>query len=139
MTVVHQQQLAPLCFTKRPTLLITGDLSFLYDSNGLWNNYVRSDFRIIVINNGGGGIFRILPGKEDTSVFERFFETKHSLNLRKYCEIFNFEYLFSDNKKDLKFASSVFYQCSERPKLLEVSTPRLLNDKILLGYFDFIS
>ena len=122
-----------------PTLLITGDLSFLYDSNGLWNNYIRPDFRIIVINNNGGGIFRILPGKEDTSNFERFFETKHIKDVRKYCELFNFEYLFSNSENNLKSVISAFYEPSERPKLLEVSTPRLLNDKILLGYFDFIS
>lgn len=126
-------------YSKTPTLFITGDLSFLYDSNGLWNNYVRPDFRIIVINNEGGGIFRILPGKEDTSNFERFFETKHNFKVRKYCEMFNFEYLFSDSEKSLNFAISAFYEPSERPRILEVSTPRLLNDKILLGYFDFIS
>ena len=126
-------------YNDKPTLLITGDLSFLYDSNGLWNNYIRPDFRIIVINNEGGGIFRILPGKEDTSNFERFFETKHSLSVRKYCELFNFEYFFADSENSLNFATSAFYEPSERPKLLEVSTPRLLNDKILLGYFDFIS
>ncbi|MEZ4811326.1 MAG: 2-succinyl-5-enolpyruvyl-6-hydroxy-3-cyclohexene-1-carboxylic-acid synthase [Allomuricauda sp.] len=62
-----------------PTLLITGDLSFLYDSNGLWNAHIRQDFRIIIINNSGGGIFRILPGKEDTEEFSTFFETHHSL------------------------------------------------------------
>ncbi|MEP3210329.1 MAG: 2-succinyl-5-enolpyruvyl-6-hydroxy-3-cyclohexene-1-carboxylic-acid synthase [Maribacter sp.] len=126
-------------YSKTPTLFVTGDLSFLYDSNGLWNNYIRPDFRIIVINNNGGGIFRILPGKEDSFNFERFFETKHKLKVRKYCEVFNFEYLFADSEERLKFAISAFYEPSERPKLLEVSTPRLLNNKILLGYFDFIS
>src|SRR5690606_8749586 len=45
-----------------PTLLICGDLSFIYDSNGLWNNYIPKNFRIIILNNSGGGIFRILPG-----------------------------------------------------------------------------
>jgi len=53
--------------------------------------------------------------------------------------MFNFEYLFSDTQESLKLATSAFYEPSEGPKLLEVSTPRLLNDKILLGYFDFIS
>jgi len=126
-------------YSKAPTLLITGDLSFLYDSNGLWNNYLRPDLRIIVINNSGGGIFRILPGKESSSNFERFFETKHNHNVRKYCELFNLDYLFSDCYESLKLATSHFYEPSEQPRLLEISTPRLLNDKILLGYFDFIS
>lgn len=126
-------------YNKKPTLLITGDLSFLYDSNGLWNNYLRPDLRIIVINNSGGGIFRILPGKENTSNFEEFFETKHNFTVGKFCEMYNIDYLFADSEKSLNFVMSVFYEPSERPRLIEVSTPRLLNDKILLGYFDFIS
>ncbi len=126
-------------YSNKPTLFITGDLSFLYDSNGLWNNYLRPDFRIIVINNDGGGIFRILPGKEDSPNFERFFETSHDLSVRKYCELFNLDYLFSDSEESLKFAITGFYEASERPRLIEVSTPRLLNDKILLSYFNFIS
>ncbi|TFG72298.1 MAG: 2-succinyl-5-enolpyruvyl-6-hydroxy-3-cyclohexene-1-carboxylic-acid synthase, partial [Flavobacteriales bacterium] len=72
-------------YCKEPTLLITGDLSFFYDSNALWNSYIRPDFRIILINNGGGGIFRILPGKEDTEKFETFFETTHHLNASQLC------------------------------------------------------
>jgi len=126
-------------YNKTPTLFITGDLSFLYDSNALWNSYLRPDLRIIVINNSGGGIFRILPGKEDTSNFEEFFETKHSFRVRKFCEMYDIDYLFSNSEKSLNFATSAFYEPSQRPKLIEVSTPRLMNDKILLGYFDFIS
>ncbi len=126
-------------YNKNPTLFITGDLGFLYDSNGLWNDYIRPDFRIILINNEGGGIFRILPGKEQTTNFEKFFETKHELNVSKFCNTFNFEYFFFDTEKSLKTVTSVFYEPSERPRILEVRTPRLLNDKILLGYFDFIS
>jgi 2-succinyl-5-enolpyruvyl-6-hydroxy-3-cyclohexene-1-carboxylate synthase len=41
----------------------------LYDSNALWNNYIPKNFKIILINNGGGGIFRILPGHKETPVF----------------------------------------------------------------------
>lgn len=126
-------------YDKNPTLLITGDLSFLYDSNGLWNNYIRPNFRIILINNQGGGIFRILPGKKNTSDFEHFFEAKHNISVGEFCKSHDFNYLFSDSEESLKAATSVFYEPSERPVLLEVLTPRLLNDKILLGYFDFIS
>ncbi|MDB2463016.1 2-succinyl-5-enolpyruvyl-6-hydroxy-3-cyclohexene-1-carboxylic-acid synthase, partial [Algibacter sp.] len=63
----------------RPTVLITGDLSFFYDSNALWNNYIPKNFRIIVVNNQGGGIFRILPGHKNTENFDRYFETNHNL------------------------------------------------------------
>ena len=76
-----------------PTVLITGDLSFFYDSNALWNHYLRPDFRIILINNGGGGIFRILPGKEESDNFKTFFETRHGLTAENLCAMFKLEYV----------------------------------------------
>ncbi|MGB5819157.1 MAG: thiamine pyrophosphate-binding protein [Saonia sp.] len=122
-----------------PTLLITGDLSFFYDSNGLWNNYMRPDFRIILINNNGGGIFRILPGHEDTWNFETYFETNHTFEASQLCKMNKIEYHSVSDEKALKESLKTFYQKSKTPKLLEVKTPRLLNNKILLSYFDFIS
>ncbi|HAH34932.1 MAG TPA: 2-succinyl-5-enolpyruvyl-6-hydroxy-3-cyclohexene-1-carboxylate synthase, partial [Flavobacteriaceae bacterium] len=62
-----------------PTVFITGDLSFFYDSNALWNQYITSNFKIIIINNSGGGIFRILPDAKQVPSFDTFFETKHQL------------------------------------------------------------
>ena len=126
-------------YESSPTLLITGDLSFIYDSNGLWNNYIKPNFRIIVINNGGGGIFRILPGKEETDNFNTFFETTHNLNIQSIAEMYNFEFESVSNKIDLIEALGNFYKASEKPKILEIKTPRLLNNNILLSYFDFIS
>ncbi|BFP42898.1 2-succinyl-5-enolpyruvyl-6-hydroxy-3-cyclohexene-1-carboxylic-acid synthase [Flavobacteriaceae bacterium GF1] len=122
-----------------PTILITGDLSFFYDSNALWNDYLRSDFRIILINNSGGGIFRILPGFDGSEKFATFFETKHRLTAKQQCEQFDLDYSSATNMMELKNALSSFFQDSEKPKLLEIFTPREVNDKILLGYFDFIS
>lgn len=124
---------------KEPTLLITGDLSFFYDSNALWNNHIRPDFRIIVINNGGGGIFRILPGKEDTKEFGTFFETQHQLTAEHLAKMFGFEYTRAGDKDSLMNSLNVFYQKSQKPKILEINTPQELNNKILLDYFDFIS
>ncbi len=126
-------------FDKYPTLLISGDLSFLYDSNGLWNSYIRPDFRIIIINNQGGGIFRILPGHQDTESFETFFETPQDLDLLKLCEFYHLEHSRVKNEIELTAAMESFYNPSETAKLLEVRTPRLANNKILLDYFDYLS
>lgn len=124
---------------EEPTLLITGDLSFFYDSNALWNNHIRSDFRIIVLNNEGGGIFRILPGQEDTENFETYFETVHHLDASQLCKMYQVEYQMAENEKDLGTALTTFFDKSDKSKLLEIKTPRVLNNKILLSYFDFIS
>ena len=122
-----------------PTVLITGDLSFFYDSNGLWNAHIRPDFRIILINNSGGGIFRILPGKEDTEEFSTFFETHHSFTAEHLAKMYGFDHYKAEDEQELTKGLDNFYATSLKPKILEISTPRLVNNKILLGYFDFIS
>lgn len=122
-----------------PTLLITGDLSFFYDSNALWNKYVRADFRILIMNNSGGGIFRILPGNDGSKTFENYFETRQDLNAEHLCRQFGFEYFNCDDETTLTNSLETFFSTSSKPKVLEIFTPRELNNKILLGYFDFIS
>lgn len=126
-------------YNESPTILITGDLSFFYDSNGLWNQYIKSDFRIILINNSGGGIFRILPGSEETNEFSTFFETSHQHTAKHLAKMYEFDYRKAENLQQLKSTLFSFYDASKKPKILEIMTPRLQNNKILLSYFDFIS
>ncbi|HEY9185879.1 MAG TPA: 2-succinyl-5-enolpyruvyl-6-hydroxy-3-cyclohexene-1-carboxylic-acid synthase [Salegentibacter sp.] len=126
------------CVSIEPTLLIVGDLSFFYDSNALWNNYLPSNFRIIVLNNQGGGIFRILPGNKNTENFDTYFETVHQLKAKPVCELYGLEYAFAENSLDIKKEMQSFFNPSERPKLLEIFTPRKLNDEVLLEYFNFM-
>ena len=120
------------------TTFITGDLSFFYDSNALWNNYIPNSFRVIVVNNGGGGIFRILPGHKNTSNYDTFFETKHNLNAEQLCKMYSFDYCNATNEIGLKNALNDFFNDSIQPKLLEVFTPSHINDEILLDFFRFI-
>ena len=126
------------CVSEKPTVFITGDLSFFYDSNALWNNYIPSNFRIIIINNRGGGIFRILPGNKNSENFSTFFETNHTLTAKSISEHYRFDYISASSSEELDTKWPDFYAQSQRPKILEVFTPSLENDRILLSYFDFI-
>jgi 2-succinyl-5-enolpyruvyl-6-hydroxy-3-cyclohexene-1-carboxylate synthase len=46
----------------QPVWIVTGDLGLVYDSSGLAGlRYAREPVRIVVLNNGGGGIFEFLP------------------------------------------------------------------------------
>lgn len=119
----------------KENIVITGDVSFLYDSNALWNNYIPKDFKIIVINNGGGGIFRILPGHQETPVFNTYFETEHNLTAEHLAKMYGFEYQKADDETSLKTELKTFVQKSGQPKILEVFTPMRENDKILMQYF----
>ena len=124
--------------TDEQNVLITGDLSFFYDSNALWNNYMPNNFRIIVINNGGGGIFRILPGHKNTDNFDTYFETKHKLTAKELCAMYKIDYTKANNIQELNKQLVNFYTKGNSPKLLEVFTPRIENDKVLLEYFKSI-
>jgi 2-succinyl-5-enolpyruvyl-6-hydroxy-3-cyclohexene-1-carboxylate synthase len=53
-------------------LLLVGDMSFFYDSNALWIDRKPENLRIIVLNNGGGNIFRIIDGPHQLKVTSKF-------------------------------------------------------------------
>ncbi|PZD78264.1 2-succinyl-5-enolpyruvyl-6-hydroxy-3-cyclohexene-1-carboxylic-acid synthase [Mesonia sp. K7] len=124
--------------SKKNNLLITGDLSFLYDSNALWFNNVPKSFRIIILNNQGGGIFRILPGAKDTKNFDQFLETQHNFTAEHLAKMYHFDYASAESEKTLSKQLNDFFSASEQPKILEVFTPRENNDTYLKNYFKFI-
>ncbi len=121
--------------SNKETILITGDISFLYDSNALWNQYILKNFKIIVINNGGGGIFRILPGHQEDKVFNTFFETSHCYTAEHLAKMYNFDYSIASNETNLKVQLATFFKQNNKPSILEIFTPTLNNNKILLQYF----
>ena len=121
--------------TQKPTTLITGDLSFFYDSNALWNNYIPTDVRIVIINNSGGGIFKIIPGPKKSTAL-KYFETPHCLTAEHLCTMFGFEYSTAHNLKSLTEEVVGFYDKSDKPKVLEVFTPSDLNDLVLKEYIN---
>ena len=125
--------------SKLPTVFLTGDIGFFYDSNALWNNYIPKNFKIIVVNNGGGGIFRILPGEKDSDIFDTYFETKHNLNAKNLSEMYGFRYESINKEEDLKIKIYDFFRSKGGPSLLEIFTPSTVNDKVLLDYFQFIA
>lgn len=121
-----------------PVLMITGDLSFFYDSNALWNNNIPKNYRIIILNNQGGGIFRILPGDKNSETFDTYFETVHKLNAKPVCDLYGFEYTAASSSEEIEKQLNVFFNPSEKPKVLEIFTPRKVNDEVLLNYFTAI-
>ncbi len=120
---------------KENTVFLTGDISFFYDSNALWNTYIPKNFRIILVNNGGGGIFRFIPGPQNSNALD-YFEAPHNLTAVHLCKMYNFEYSTVVNENELNKELDSFYKESNTPKLLEIFTPREENDKILKAYFN---
>ena len=122
-----------------PVLLVTGDLSFFYDVNALWNNHIPKNFRIIIINNSGGGIFKILPGFKENNLFSEFIETQHKLSARLIAKMFNFNYTRVSTKFGLNLYLRTFFKNSKKPKILEIKTSSVKSTKILKDYFRYLS
>ncbi|MBS9765943.1 MAG: 2-succinyl-5-enolpyruvyl-6-hydroxy-3-cyclohexene-1-carboxylic-acid synthase [Flavobacteriaceae bacterium] len=121
--------------SKLPTVFVTGDISFFYDSNGLWNKYIPNDFKIILLNNRGGGIFRFIPGPQKTKSLS-YFETPHQLTAFHLCQMFDIKYITVGKEKELTEKLHTFFEEEKSPVLLEIFTPRELNDKVLKSYFE---
>ncbi|WP_103725882.1 2-succinyl-5-enolpyruvyl-6-hydroxy-3-cyclohexene-1-carboxylic-acid synthase [Flavobacterium croceum] len=122
--------------TSKPTVFITGDIGFFYDSNALWNNYIPHNFKLILINNRGGGIFRILPGHTENEVFNTYFETQHTLTAEYLAKMYGLDYFSAQNLEDLQQTLPYFFENNDAPKILEIITPTTINDEVLLHFFE---
>lgn len=121
--------------TKKPTLLISGDLSFHYDINAFWNNYLSSQLKVIVINNGGGGIFRIIDGSKDTEHLQQFFETSHSSkSIKGIADMYQLNYFSATNNDELNRTLPLFFE-EKSVCVLEIFTNKEDNPKALDAFF----
>jgi 2-succinyl-5-enolpyruvyl-6-hydroxy-3-cyclohexene-1-carboxylate synthase len=118
-------------------VLITGDVSFFYDSNAFWNQYLTQNLRIILINNAGGGIFKIIAGPDTSKQSNDYFVAQHHHTAEGICQAFNMHYSSVDSLEALADKMSDFYTYSSdnRPKLLEIFTPSELNPEALEAFF----
>jgi len=110
-----------------PVTLLIGDLSFLHDLNSLFMiKNVRQPVVLVVINNGGGGIFSFLPIAKHEDVFERYFETPQNVNVRLAAEMASIEYF---NPKTNAEFSDCYCEIIRKPRIaiIEVVTDRKEN------------
>lgn len=126
--------------SNRPTLLVTGDLSFFYDINGLWNQYIPPFTRIIIFNNSEGNIFKIIPGPRNSneSVLDEFIATRHHRNAELIAKHFGFDYTRVEDDRTLERVLGNFFNPDSQPKILEVYTGEINNADILRGYFNYL-
>ena len=122
--------------TKRLTFLLTGDLSFFYDMNGLWNRHVTPNLRILLNNNGGGGIFDTLPGLNQSETLTGYITANHTTSARGWAEQRGFTYLSASNAEELqKQLPLLLNPESDSPVILEVFTTIEMNSQELKTYY----
>lgn len=118
-------------------VLITGDLSFFYDSNAWWSKHLPSNLRIVLVNNGGGDIFNIIPGPKSTKQWKKIFVAEQELSTQDIAKTYQLEYFHAFSQSDLdKQLDSFFSESTNgKPKLLEINTMNEQNSAVLEAYF----
>jgi 2-succinyl-5-enolpyruvyl-6-hydroxy-3-cyclohexene-1-carboxylate synthase len=116
--------------TDKLVFLLVGDVAFFYDRNGLWNQYLPNNLRIILLNNHGGGIFRMIDGPSKQPELEDYFETIQSQNAEKTAADAGMEYFLVKNIDDLEKYSLEFLSNQGKSKIIEIETDSTVNTEI---------
>lgn len=115
------------------TILITGDMSFSYDVGALATKFIPDNFKIIILNNSGGGIFRFIPSTADLPQLEKYFAVTPMLPIPELATAYGFDYYKASNEGELSQTMSQF-MISSKKSILEIITPPDVSGKILRDY-----
>lgn len=110
-----------------PTWIITGELSFLYDSNALWKEKIPPNLRILIINNGGGGIFRMIQGASTVPEMNTLFVVSHNRNAKQIAKDYEISYFPCQNQEEL---TKSIASCISKSGIIEVFTNPEIDKKI---------
>ncbi len=126
------------------TVLLTGDMAFFYDRNAFWHRYALPNLHIVILNNQGGGIFRMIEGPSRQPELEEYFETMHDLIAENTAADFHMDYQRVDLRQeegDTKLKSVLagfFHSTSVSAKVLEIMTDRKSNAQVFNQYKNLI-
>lgn len=112
--------------SRENVIAVLGDLTFVYDSNGLWNRKLPENLKIVVVNNKGGGIFNLIDGPSSQDGFEEFFEAYHPVDIKKLAGAFHVPHYEFSGEGDFDEIYNDFYK-STGAAILEIKTETEIN------------
>ena len=128
------------CVTDDMVLCVIGDLSFFYDQNALWNQNLRGNLRILLLNNGKGGIFNMLNGLEQSPARDKFVAAEHTTSAEGICQQNHVVYLKASNMEDMqKGIVTLLSKESDTPVLLEVFTDASEDERVFRNFYRSLS
>ncbi len=128
--------------TDRHVFLIVGDVAFFYDRNGLLVENLPQNLKIILINNRGGVIFRMIDGPASQPELQQYFETRHEFNARRTAEDSNIRYFLVQHTPDnnLNGLSETWkdFVDSKSTSIIEIQTNPELNERTFRDFKKFV-
>lgn len=89
--------------SSEPAFLLIGDISFLHDAGSLVTaGLLRIPLNILLVNNGGGHIFDMLPVSKESEIFDKYFITPHNFDFEKLVSSFGGEFLRMEKLEDFQ-------------------------------------
>lgn len=122
--------------SETPTLLVTGDMSAQYDIGALATPGIPATFRMVVLNNSGGGIFRFIKATRDLPEMERYLAADVRLPLRDIAGGFGFDYYEARNAAMLRAVMPRFFAEGPQPCILNIVTPAQASAETIRKYFN---
>jgi 2-succinyl-5-enolpyruvyl-6-hydroxy-3-cyclohexene-1-carboxylate synthase len=107
---------------KNITLLITGDTSAQYDLAALTTTILTERFRMVVLNNGGGGIFNYIATTSKLPERDQLFKGELNLPLQQLAETFSMFYAKATDFASLNQGLQLLRADLDRPMILEIVT-----------------
>lgn len=115
---------------------VIGDLSFFYDQNALWNRNLDSNLGILLLNNGGGGLFHQLAGLEESPHLDSMIGASHETTAEGICEENDIVYFAAHDESELETGLKAFFDSEEGPVLLEVFTDSEEDARVMREYYE---
>lgn len=116
---------------ERLQLLICGDLSFFYDMNALWASPIRPNMRILLLNNGCGGIFTAIGAPDSPLV-----NAPHNTTAEAWVRSRGFSYHAARNAMELaEGIAALMDRDAAEPRLLEVFTDAQTDADLLKQFY----
>ncbi|MPR36394.1 2-succinyl-5-enolpyruvyl-6-hydroxy-3-cyclohexene-1-carboxylic-acid synthase [Salmonirosea aquatica] len=115
--------------TTLPVYLLVGDVAFFYDRNGLLISNLPPNLKIVLLNNSGGTIFRMIEGPASQPELEEYFETRHAYTAVRTAQDSSMLYWAVEEMVELQSVWTVFVE-AEKPALLEIRTDPVINAEV---------
>lgn len=128
---------ASLGYEAAPTLLISGDMSAQYDIGAMFAGHVPARFRMIIIANGGGGIFRFIKATSDLPELDDRLACRVGIPWSRIAAPLGWRCFECASADDIRRAWPEFSdESSEAPALMTVTTDGRLSAAVLQQYFN---
>ena len=115
--------------------IIIGDLSFFYAMNALGIRHIKKNVRVMILNNGGGAEFHIVPSHNESKTIDLHIGASHDQSAKGWCESLGYNYLSARTEKEFIERLPSFISEGDTPEVFEIFTDLELDGQTVLSTY----